>query len=212
MPIPFKTDVIVAATTRDLTILDTVKSELGITTIDHDAWLQTKIQQASDIIAKACKRQFQQETLADHFCIDWCERAGPLILSRIPVVSVDSILENNVVVDASGYDVDQVAGRVWRRVANAYSSWNWLSGEVVVQFVGGYELLPTLPYDLEQACLLLIKQSWFAKSRDPLVRSVSIPGVASYDYWVGSNAEHRGGGFPPEVAQLIAPYVMNVAL
>ena len=212
MPIPFKTDVIVAAPTRDLTTLDSVKEELGITTNDDDAWLVDKIHRASDVIAKACKRQFQQETLADHFFIDWCERTGPLILSRIPVVSVDSIVENNAVITASSYNVDLVAGRVWRNVANSFSSWNWLTGEVVVQFVGGYELLPTLPYDLEQACLLLIKQSWFAKTRDPLVRSVSIPGVASYDYWVGSNAEHRGGGFPPEVAQLIAPYVMNVAL
>ena len=63
-----------------------------------------------------------------------------------------------------------------------------------------------LRHVLEQACILLVKQNYFAKTRDPLIKSVAIPGVSTYDYWVGSTGKGGGGGMPPEVQTLIEPY------
>jgi len=214
MPIPYKTQVITANPTRDLTVLATVKLELGITNTDNDDWLQLKIGQASDAIAKACNRKFQQETVKDFFRVQWGERGAALLLSRIPVTSIASVMESTTVLDPTNYEFDENTGMLWRRFGNLHGEWigwNWCLTDVVVQYTGGFELLATVPFDLEQACVLLIKQSWFARTRDPLVKSVSIPGVASYDYLVGGSAS-AAGGFSPEVAQLIAPYRLHIAL
>src|SRR5262245_46559089 len=66
---PYNSPVIVAASSRDLTVLETVKVELGIQASDtsRDAYLNTLITQASQIIATYCNRIFAQETLSDHF-------------------------------------------------------------------------------------------------------------------------------------------------
>jgi hypothetical protein len=66
----------------------------------------------------------------------------------------------------------------------------------------GYKLLATLPYDLERAANLMIKGSYYAKSRDPSIRSESIPGVMSFDY--GSSATVKLD--TSEIGRLIAPY------
>ena len=86
------------------------------------------------------------------------------------------------------------------------SSWrNWLGGACHVQFIAGYQLLSTLPYDLERAANMLVKRNYYGKTRDPSVRSESIPGVMSVDYSSGAavaavNIEGT------ELGQLLAPY------
>lgn len=207
MSSPYRTVVVTPGASIDLTVLAAVKDELGITSSANDAWLQTKITQASNAIATSCNRPLHQETVADYFSLDWqhCRNNGALVLSRTPVASIVSLVEGNATIDVSNYEYDAEKGMVWRTVNNNVRGGYWLGGQIVVTYVGGYELLGTLPYDLEQACILLVKGSWFSKTRDPLIKSVSIPDVASYDYWVGG-VGGKGAAFPPEVENLVAPY------
>lgn len=211
MPRPYQTKVIIAAPTRDLTTLATVKAELGITNNDSDDFLQMKIKQNSDAIARSCNRDFAEETLEDHFTLDWatCRSEAPLVLSRIPVTSVLSVLEGNSAIAVSDYEVDRSSGLMWRIAS--FERRYWYGGKIVVQFVGGYQLLPTLPYDLEQACILMVQKTWYARSRDPLVKSVTINDVASYQYNVGDVGLGKSG-FPPDVESLIAPYRRPMAV
>lgn len=203
---PYRTVVVTPGASIDLTVLNTVKTELGITNTTNDAWLQTKITQASAAIAASCDRVFQQETVADYFSLDWrtCRSNGALVLSRTPVASIVSLIEGNATIDASNYEFDEQKGMVWRMLSNVRGGY-WFGGQIVITYVGGYELLTTLPFDLEQACILLVKGSWFSKTRDPLIKSVSIPDVASYDYW-GGGAGGQGAAFPPDVENLVAKY------
>ena len=201
---PFKTVVVTPGASLDLTVLATVKTELGITDSDSDAWLQSKITQTSVAIASACRRVFQQETIADYFNLGWRSCDEALVLSRFPVNEVVSVTESNSVLPVDQYDVDSSKGMLYRMRGDCRSAWT--GGRIAVTYSAGYVLLTTLPHDLEQACILLVKQNYFAKTRDPLIKSVAIPGVSTYDYWVGSTGKGGGGGMPPEVQTLIEPY------
>jgi Phage gp6-like head-tail connector protein len=205
---PFKTVIVMPGASLDLTTLATVKLELGITDTEQDAWLQTKITQTSVAIASACGRVFQLETVADHFNLGWQSCDDALILSRYPISEVVSITESNQVLPADQYEFQSSNGLLYR-VRGAYRS-AWTGGRIIVTYSAGYELLQTLPHDLEQACLLLMKQSYFAKTRDPMIKGVAIPGVSTYDYWVGGVGQ--GGGMPPEVKTLLAPYKSHVVV
>lgn len=206
MPRAYRTVVITPSTTRDLTTLDTVKAELGVTDNAQDDFLQMKIRQASDAIASSCNRDFAQETLEDYFALDLtCRNGDPLILSRVPVTSVVSVLDGTSPISASDYEFDEQTGMLWRMTSNIRSNWNWFGGRIVVRFIGGFELLPTLPFDLEQACISLVRTSWFSRTRDPAVRSESVPDVVAYSYAIGDVGIGKGG-MPPEVENLIAPY------
>jgi hypothetical protein len=98
--------------------------------------------------------------------------------------------------------VDEESGLLWMVGAGNNHHGNWIGGPTYVQFKAGYELLATLPYDLERACNLMIKGSFYAKSRDPMVRSESIPGVMSFDYGSSTSVRLDLG----EIGRLIAPY------
>jgi uncharacterized phiE125 gp8 family phage protein len=205
MPSPYRTDIVEPGVTIDLTVLATVKTELGITDTESDAWLQSKITQSSAAIASACGRVFQRETVADYFNLGWCSNDNALILSRYPVESIVSVTESNQTLVSDQYEFQSNNGMLYRMQGDARSVWS--GGRIVVTYEAGYELLEWLPHDLEQACILLVKQNYFARTRDPLIKGVAIPGVSTYDYWVGGVSQ--GGGMPPEVQTLLARYKVH---
>jgi hypothetical protein len=75
--------------------------------------------------------------------------------------------------------------------------------QLTVQYTGGYDLPGSVPLPLQQACLTLLKHRWSARTRDPSLRAIDIPGVVSKTFWVSNNAD----GLPPEVQQLLDPYM-----
>jgi Phage gp6-like head-tail connector protein len=200
---PYRTDIILPGLSIDLTVLATVKAELGITDTDSDAWLQSKITQTSAAIATACGRVFQRETVADHFNLGWRSCNDKLVLSRFPVEEIVSVTEGDQTLAADQYEFESRNGLLFRVTGN--NTWSsWTGDRIVVTYEAGYEMLESLPHDLEQACILLVKQNYFAKTRDPLIKGVTIPGVSTHDYWVGGVGQ--GGGMPPEVQTLIERY------
>jgi hypothetical protein len=202
--IPYKTTVSVVATSIDLTVLATVKAELVLTTVDaaRDALLAAFITQASNVCANYCNRMFAEETLVDHFRLS-CY-ADCLVLSRMPVTSITTVVENGVTLTADDYEFDVATGFLWRLDGEDNRSC-WSSSKIVVTYVAGYELLATLPYDIERACITLVKQSYFAKTRDPMVKAVDLPGLERTEYWVGS-VPGDSSTLPDEVQALLNPY------
>jgi hypothetical protein len=208
MPSPYRTDIIMPGLSIDLTVLATVKTELGITDTASDALLQSKITQSSAAIASACGRVFQKETVADHFNLEWNSCVGGLTLSRYPVEEIVSVTEGTQMLTGSDYQFQSSNGLLYRLQSNMRSIWQ--GGQIVVTYAAGYELLETLPHDLEQACIILVKQQYYSQTRDPLIKGITIPGVSTYEYWVGSVGQ--GGGMPPEVQSLLAGYKDLVAV
>lgn len=202
MATPYSTTVLVAPVTRDLTILPTVKEELGITKSDWDVLLGRLISEQSEVATKYCRRELAQATVIDYF------RLGsgsylPLIPSRRPVSSVTTLAEGETeLVAATDYETDSATGFLWRLTSDARTYWP--TEKIALTYVGGFELLTTLPRDIERAVLILIKQAWFERTRDPRAKSETVEGIGRTDLWVG--AIPGTGALPSEATALLDPY------
>jgi hypothetical protein len=64
-----------------------------------------------------------------------------------------------------------------------------------------------LPRDIERAVLILIKDSWYARARDPRARSETVDGIGRTDLWVGTVP--GGGSLPDEATALLEAYRTN---
>lgn len=205
MALPYMTTVSVASTLpRALANIDTVKLELGITVATSDSLIKTAIDQQSVVAESYCKRVFAKETLIDSFRLT-CRGWAPLSLSRWPVVSITSVVEDTTTLTAADYELDASAGMLWRLDGSDRRS-SWSSAKIVVTFVAGYALPIGLPRDIERAVTLMVKQAWFSARRDPLVKQENVPGVYEATYWIGAVGDDAG--LPPEAAALLDQYRM----
>jgi hypothetical protein len=178
-----------ALTAHALTLVATAEVELGITTGTGGDRLVRLINSASDALAAACGRTFEYGATIAESVIGSGQR--DLILSRAPVISVAS-----VTIDGAALDISQIKIHDdW--LVERPGGWPWTAHvipdirmqpsvgterhSIVATYAGGYvtpaqvagDLTRTLPYDLEEACLELVKARWFSAGRDPAVRSAS---------------------------------------
>jgi hypothetical protein len=202
-------EILNVATCRDLTVLETVKAELGIPDVDtsKDDRLGVLIKQASGIIAAYCDQVFAQETVIETFWSDWpSEWTSSFLLSREPVSDIVSVVVDDLVLDSDQYRL-AADGHIHRvdPLVNGFGRWFW-STSAVITYTAGYPLLDGLPYGIEKAALMLIKDYYYSSSRDPRVRSENIPGVRDVSYWIGGNTGGNTATLPPDVIALLAPY------
>ena len=202
MPDPYITTLVEPPETNDLTVLETVKEELDIEDDESDAVLSRMISEQSEVAAAYCRRALTQATIIDSFRF-YSAFDAPLIPSRRPVTSITEIVEGSTTLDVGAYEYDETTGFIWRLDASGYRA-SWLAGKITVAYVGGYECLATVPRDIERAVLILIKESWYARSRDPRARSETVDGIGRTDLWVGTIP--GGGALPAEATALLEPY------
>lgn len=194
--------VVTAAASKALTRLQTVKSELKIHEGSQDEQLRRLIGVASGQIARWCNREFASETVEELFTEP---RSTPvLILARTPVTAIAAVTENDAALTAADFEVSADAGLLYRRCDGTRG--RWPSGRIVVRYTGGYQLLDGLPFEVEQACLRLVTQAWYAGGRDPLVRSETVEGIGSVGYALPGAVGGLEGGLPGDVAALLDPY------
>jgi hypothetical protein len=204
----------VAASPTGLTILATVKSDLGITGSTEDTYLTSMIARVSPQIcaylnvvsATDGTRTLGRETLIETF------REGRnrdyLILSRYPVTSITSVVEDGVTLGGTEYEVEGNTGLL-SRLDEDGEQIVWPGGlKVVVTYIAGW-LLPdsgsrNLPADIEAAAISLIKTARSARTRDPMAKRIEIPDVQTTDYWVGGIG--KPGELPADVMALLGPY------
>ena len=155
------------ASSYDLTLLATVKAELGITNRKEDENLGRWIKQASDAVAKYCNRVFVQETVSETFRLT-CRDDG-LLLTRFPVSAIVSVVENDTTLVAADYDFISKSG-VLNRLRND-RGWQWPIGKAVVTYTAGYASIADLPYGVERATIITVNQYRYVATRDPLLRA-----------------------------------------
>lgn len=189
--------VLTPATTSDLTVLATVKAEMGITDRASDVALAGFIRQASDVVAKFCNRVFARETVSQTIRLD--HRHDVLILKRFPIASITAIVENDVALGPSDYELNGETGVLQRLHSDTVTFWP--RGKVVVTYTSGFDLPRGLPSGIERAAILLVKSYASGGDRDPMVRSETIDGAGSTDYFSGGAT-----GLPPEVEGLLIPH------
>ncbi len=197
--------VITPADNHRLTTLAATKAELRLSAGADDEFLLGMIDQASAIVRRWCGRDFALETVRE--TIRLTVPVDDLSLLRWPVVSVVSVTEAGKTLAVSDYETDAAAGFVYR-LTGSDDRRDWPAAKLVIEYAAGY-VLPgkpgrTLPEDVERATVMLVKAGWFARLRDPLVRSEDVSGVLSTTYWVGGFG--NGSSLPPDVEGLLSPH------
>jgi hypothetical protein len=201
------------ARNHDLVDLATVKEELEISDNSMDSRLSRWIKVASRQIVGHCNRYFWQETLQESFRLgsNWevSGDAQPIMLSRPPIVSITSILEDTFspdTLDPTDYEVDKFDGFLWRTTGVGPNfRIGWMGESVVVTYVGGYK---TIPDDITEACISLVRLRQASRTRDPSLRSITFEGVGSETY--ATSPGELVNGLPAEVANMLLDYRVEV--
>lgn len=187
-----------------LTTLNTVKDELNIEGHSENARLDRLIDRASDKLRSMTNRVFRQERVTETV-----RGYGntKLTLERTPVWKVESVaFQGEPITD---YEIgDAEAGFLYRRTGWVWTtSFDWEIERInvpnseaplfTVDYWAGY-LLPdydssytpptegedkNLPKDVEEFCIELIKQRYFARGQDPTIQQEKI---GDYQYSKGS--------------------------
>ncbi len=174
------------AESYDLTVLATVKSELGITDRSEDENLARWITQASGEVAKRLNRVFAEETVTETF--RFTSRQDGLLLSRFPVSAIASIVENDTTLTAADYELVAQTGELNRLRSDR--AWQWPIGKIVVTYTAGYAAISDLPEGVERLAIIFVNQYRYAAPRDPLLRSETTDGAGSSSYFdAGSSPE-----------------------
>lgn len=198
--------VITPAPTYDLTVLATVKERLGITDGTQDTILGHLISAASDKAATYCNRVFAQETVQETIRL---HRKGgrfwhpeSIKLKRFPIASFVSIVDGTTtLVSSVDYEFDAIRGLLYR-LDGSDNRCHWLGPKIVIQYVGGYAVMDSLPYPIEEAVIEIIKLTWYGKQRDPMLRSEGEPGIGQQQFWVGSSPGQIGP-LPPAISGIL---------
>ena len=206
------TTVVTPATDIDLVELDDVKDDLQISGTADDTYLERLITRASAAAANYCNRVFAVETVSDQFLAPGDPSGGMvsrplerLQLTRFPIVAVTSVVLRGIaLVAGTDFLVDQPLGQLVRLDAGIRQI-GWPPSGIVVTYSAGYA---DAPPDVQDAVTRLIKGRLAARTRDPLLRSENIPGLASNTYWIGASPDT--GNLPPDVADALDNYRIPV--
>lgn len=87
----------------DLTLLATIKTELGITVATDDGFIGTLISAASDAIRSYCNRQFAREVLSEGVA---SYARSTVLVSIRPLVAIAQITIDGAVVDPTQYYIE----------------------------------------------------------------------------------------------------------
>lgn len=192
----------VPASVRALCLLADVKADLGITDGSQDTYLNGEIAAASAAVDAWCGRVLARETVQElrrDLALD------VVMLTRSPVASIVSVVEDGVTLAAAAYEVDGQTGMLYRLDNDDRRLWR--ASKLMVTYAAGY-LLPgqngrDLPVDIERAARLMVVTAARKRGRDLSIRSEAAQDVGSVSY-----LDPREGmeAMPPEVAALLSPY------
>ena len=192
--------VLTPASSRALTTLAIVKDEIGITDDTADARLQRWIDEASERIETYLGRVLASETVRETFRLASAPHC--LQLGRRPVTAIDSIDVDGATLASDHYEIDPTAGLLYP--ISGEQRVRWFGCTMIVTYVAGYASIAALPRPIETACIGLLRHRWAARDRDPMLRSLAIPGVVTEQYWVGATGDD--GAMPPEIEALLDPF------
>jgi hypothetical protein len=208
----------------DLTSIDT----------SNDNRLTRFITEESDGIARYCNRVFGYATWQDEFRPQRGVRGegvrgavNPLKLTKWPLTSaagVESVVEtiagvSTTLVAGTDFEIDtgsllpgDEGNSFLYRLDDSGNPRTWPGVKIVVIYQAGYALpndaaqgIPTIPSNLESACIRLVVWRFKAKNRDPMLRARDQPNIGSEQYWVGATPGNSSP-YPNEIMSILNNY------
>lgn len=179
----------------DLTTLQAVKDELGITNTTSDSSIESQISLYSGIIAAYCDRVFAIENVTETFVLDRNECPRVLPLSRYPVNEIYSVEIDGSEISTTDYEIDYSA--LLHHLGGL-----WHGKRIAVNYNGGYDLPDGAPASLARACIEFVKDQRLVQGRDPTIREVH-DGESGVSYW---RDEASNKALPSIVMDLLQPF------
>lgn len=137
----------------------------------------------------------------------WVEPTGGLIAGAA-LPGFVSVIENAIpLCEGIDFRTDFVRGQLIRLDGNPYPK-RWPAYAISVLFQTGYSFA-SLPADLTEAAMRMVKQRWFAKDRDSAIRQETVVGAYEAQYWFGAGPGVEGG-MTPDVVDLLDNYRVPV--
>ncbi|MBM3642235.1 MAG: hypothetical protein FJX15_13115 [Alphaproteobacteria bacterium] len=129
-----------------------------------------------------------------------------LPLSRYPIQTITSIVEDGVTLSVSNYAIDKAKGYLNRRL-NGKDVY-WTADEIVVTYSAGRVMTQEL--GLRSAAINAVREQYFSDRRDPSLRSVNVEGIGRRDYQIGGASGVSTSAamqpFTPSVLAALEPY------
>lgn len=173
-----------------LDTLANVKSRLGITGTSYDTFLTSQITLISDVIEAYCRRKFLEADYEQTFYYGDLQKSTKLDLFHYPIVSVTSIEEDGVAVDAADYRIHKASGTIIRTSGYFHGA-----EETVVTYTAGLDSCPTPVLSVLDSLVLERynkKVNGIDLNFGSDVQRISIPGAISIDFdYTLSNNERK---------------------
>lgn len=198
-----------AAGDPNLLSVEEMRAAVGVTGSGSDAALLILNGRVSRAIAAHCRvasagiavPTLRQETLTETFRTGMSREK--LLLSRRPIVSVTSVVEDGETLTGAEYEIDAASGILLRLENDEPACWSW--SKIVVVYVAGWA---TVPDDLKLAASKLASEIYTVGTRDPNLKRIKTDGVDEVEYWIGPATDPL---VSQEIDALLSPY-MNVWL
>lgn len=195
------------ATDPRLLSAEEMRLAVGLASNDtsRDAALLALNNRISAIIARSCRvaaggaavATLRRETLTETFRPD--QRLSGFMLSRRPVSSITSVVEDGTTLTGTDYEVDLGSGLL-RRLRDDREI-EWSCRKTLVVYVAGWDVVPE---DLKMAAANLAKEFYSVSTRDPNLKRIKVDGVDEREYFYGQRDDPL---MSKEVQELLAPYV-----
>lgn len=123
-----------------------------------------------------------------------------------------NVIEDNIaLIEGIDFRVDFALGQLTRLVTwpdgqTVYPR-SWRALPIAVAYGAGYE---TIPADVQDAVLRMVKSRWFSRQRDPSLRSENVVGAYEAQYWFATGSD--AGNLTPDVLDLLSTYRVPTVL
>jgi hypothetical protein len=196
-------------TDRSLLTIAELRAAAGVTGTARDAELQVVGDATAALITSACQvkrvgaipptlrleavvETFARPLVHSHLSLS-VGRDGALWPSRLPIVSVESVVESTRTLTTSEYQIDGAA--LYR--LSAGSRMHWCGHPIVVSYTAGFA---TVPADLKWAAMKFVQAALIENGRDPLLKRKVTVGVSEYEWFVDLTKQSV---VPPEVMDIL---------
>ena len=212
---------------RNLTSTANVKVALKIADTGSDDLIAALIPRVTQLIVNNCRLARDAAGAAPTFAVEtlkatWFLTAGPrqdrllattrghdLYLPwRLPVTSIDSVVEDGATLEADADFVHLGAGQLMRISGDAPTYWS--TGKIVVAYKAGFSVATDLATNvdpaLQAAAIEQVKYMLFGAGRDPAIRVENVYDIARVDYSVPGGDVMGADVLLPAVRDMIASY------
>jgi hypothetical protein len=144
----------------------------------------------------------------------WTEPTSSAIIgAALPqaILVIEDANINNVsnvpaaLIEGTDFTADRPFGQL-TRLSTSGQPRHWDSRPIVVQYPAGYALANLS--DAQEAVVEMVKERWFARTRDPMLRQENISGAYEATYWI--SALKDSGAMTPLVTSLLDQYRVPV--